>query len=305
MKVSNLVIPTPHKKYISGYLNPDKYTDYANYFVLYIQKMKEYGITIDFITLQNEPLNKGNSASCYMGYKQQRDFIKVLGPIFKNTGVTTKVILYDHNYNYDNIATQKHYPVLVLDDAEANQYAYGTAFHAYGGDKSEIDYVKEKYPDKEIYFSEISIGEWSYSFESDLMWNMREVGIGTINKGSKGVLVWNLMLDDKHGPYRPKGCSNCFGAVDIKQSDYKTMTYNSHYYSMAHLSKVAKHGSFRIGNNGYSEKNLYYSTFINPDQSIAMVLLNDGGSDKTLTVKDGEKQFVVSVPSKSVVSLHW
>jgi glucosylceramidase len=305
MKVSNLIIPTAHKSFISGYLDTKKYEDYANYFVKYIQKMKEYGITIDFVTLQNEPLNKGNSASCYMGYKQQRDFIKVLGPIFRNSGVTTKIILYDHNYNYDNIASQKHYPVLVLDDAEANQYIYGTGFHAYGGDKSEIDYVKEKYPNKEIYFTEISIGEWSYTFDGDLMWNMREVGIGTINKGAKGVVVWNLMLDNEHGPYRPKGCSNCYGAVDIDKSDYKTLNYRSHYYSMGHLARVVKNGAYRIGNNAYAEGNLYYSTFINPDNSYGMVLLNDGNSDKELTVNDGQNQFVVSLPSKSVVSLHW
>ena len=306
MKVSSTILPLPYDKYYGGYLNSAKYQDYATYFVKYVQRMKDYGITIDFITIQNEPLNKGNSASCYMGYKQQREFIKeALGPAFKNNNITTKILVYDHNYNYDDIVSQQHYPIHIYEDSEAAQYVYGAAYHAYGGDKSELDVIKQAYPDKELYFTEISIGEWSYSFSSDLMWNMREVGIGTINKGTKGVLVWNLLLDDKHGPYVSGGCDNCYGAIDISSKDYATMTYNSHYYTMGHLSKVAKHNSYRIGDNGYSENGLYYSSFLNPDGTLAMVLQNDTDDEKSITISDGINSFNVNLPKRSIVSLKW
>ena len=306
MKTSSTILPIPHPFYWGGYLGTSHYNDYATYFVKYIQSMKEYGINIDFITVQNEPLNKGNSASCYMSYKEQRDFVKeALGPAFKKNTVSTKILIYDHNYNYDDISSQQHYPVLIYDDAEAAQYIYGSAWHAYGGDKSELDYVREAYPDKALYFTEISIGEWSYTFDSDLMWNMREVCLGTVNKGTKGVLVWNLMLDDNHGPYRSGGCDNCYGAIDISSSDYSTLTYRSHYYTMAHMSKVAKHNSYRIGNNGYSEDGFYYSTFVNPDNTLAIVLQNDTDSPKSITIGDGSNSFTVQLPNRSIVSLHW
>ncbi|WP_217451985.1 glycoside hydrolase family 30 protein [Mucilaginibacter humi] len=42
----------------------DKYYDvYARYFVKYIREMKKHGITIDAITVQNEPFNDGNTPS--------------------------------------------------------------------------------------------------------------------------------------------------------------------------------------------------------------------------------------------------
>ena len=40
-----------------GSLLPEYYDVYAQYFVKYIQEMKNQGITIDAITLQNEPLH--------------------------------------------------------------------------------------------------------------------------------------------------------------------------------------------------------------------------------------------------------
>jgi glucosylceramidase len=44
-----------------GSLLPQYYDAYAQYFVKYIQGMKAAGITIDAVTLQNEPLNPDNN----------------------------------------------------------------------------------------------------------------------------------------------------------------------------------------------------------------------------------------------------
>ncbi|MDO9039509.1 MAG: glucosylceramidase, partial [Lutibacter sp.] len=46
---------------IGGSLQPKYYGVYAQYIVKYIQKMKAEGITIDAITIQNEPLHPGNN----------------------------------------------------------------------------------------------------------------------------------------------------------------------------------------------------------------------------------------------------
>lgn len=306
MKVTDLTLKLPYVLWFGGHLNPKYYQDYATYFVKFIQAMKSEGIEIHFVTVQNEVLNSGNSASMYMGWKEQLEFIKTaLGPTFRANGIQTKILLFDHNYNYDNVKGEDGYPLHIYDDPEAAQYVDGAAYHAYGGDKNELDRIRNAHPEKNLYFTEISIGEWSYTFESDLMWNMREVGIGTLNKGTKAVLVWNLMLDDNHGPYRPKGCTNCYGAIDISHLNYSQMTFNSHYYTMSHLSKVIKTGAKRIGNSGNSVLDFYYSTFVNPDGSYAMILLNDSAAEKTIRVNSGNKSFKVTVPLKSIISLRW
>ena len=50
---------------------------------------------------------------------------------------------------------------------------------------------------------------------------MKEVALGTINNWCRGVIVWNLMLDNDRAPNREGGCQTCYGAVDISNSDYK------------------------------------------------------------------------------------
>jgi glucosylceramidase len=81
-----------------GSLLPQYYTTYAQYFVKYIQQMKDNGITIDAITPQNEPLHPGNNPSMYMTALEQTNFIKNnLGPAFAAANIKTKIIIYDHN----------------------------------------------------------------------------------------------------------------------------------------------------------------------------------------------------------------
>lgn len=309
MKVNNLTEKKPFDSWTSGQLNPAYYQDYATYFVKYIGAMKSEGINITSVTIQNEPLNRYNSASLYMTWQEQRDFIKTaLGPAFRSAGIQSKIIVYDHNYNYDadraENKDQIDYPLHIYSDPEAAQYIDGAAYHAYGGDKSELADVHARNTSKNLYFTEISIGSWGYSFADDLMWNMNEVCLGTINNWAKAVIVWNFMLDANHGPNRPGGCTTCYGAIDI-QSDYKTMTRNSHYYTIGHLAKVIAPGAKRIATTGYKSTGLYYAAFVNPDASYAAVMQNDTDKPFNITLADGSHTFTFEVSAKSVVSVKW
>jgi O-Glycosyl hydrolase len=312
MKVNNLKDLKPYDSWTSGQLNPECYADYATYFVKYIREMEKEGFTIDAITIQNEPLNRGNSASLYMTWQEQRDFIKeALGPAFARENIKTKIIIYDHNYNYDmnkpENADQGQYPLKIYEDPEAARYIDGAAYHAYGGNKNELYGIREARPDKNLYFTEMSIGLWGsgYDFGEDLMWNMREVCLGTINNFNKAVIMWNYLLDDKHGPDRPGGCNICLGMIDIDSKDYKTLTRNSHYYTMAHLSKVIKPGAYRIKCVARNTEEIYFSAFENPDKSYALVVQNDKDAVETVTVNIEGKVFTHELAPRSVNSYRW
>jgi glucosylceramidase len=81
-----------------GRLKPEFYGTYALYFVKYIQAIKNEGIAIDAITIQNEPVNSRNTPSMTWFENEQADFIKNnLGPAFEKAGIKTKIILFDHN----------------------------------------------------------------------------------------------------------------------------------------------------------------------------------------------------------------
>lgn len=312
MKVNNLKELKPFDSWTSGSLNPKYYDDYAQYFVKYIESMRGAGIAITAITMQNEPLNRGNSASLYMTWQEQREFVKVLGPKMRAAELDTEIWAFDHNFNYDSnkpeCKDQYGYPLFIYEDAEAAQYVKGAAYHAYGGNKEEMKRVRDARPDKTLYFTEQSIGAWGYSFGGDLMWFMREVGIGVMNYDCKAIVVWNLMLDDMRGPNRPGGCQQCYGAVNISSTrrDYASVNRYSHYYEIGHFSKVARTGAVRVGLDAEGlPKGINACAFVNADGTKALVMQNDSDSDQRVEIVCGDKRFVTEIRAKSVKSFRW
>ncbi|MGK6350558.1 glycoside hydrolase family 30 protein [Parapedobacter sp. DT-150] len=308
MKVNNLTDLQPHNAWTSGQLNPAHYQNYGTYFVKWIQAMEAQGIPIHAITPQNEPLNRGNSASLFMGWQEQQAFIKqALGPKLRDAGLDTKIYVFDHNYNYDDMADQTDYPVKVYQDEEVASYVAGAAYHNYGGNRQELLDIQQQRPDKELIFTETSIGTWNdgQNLSVRLMEDMQEVALGTVNNWCKAVIVWNLMLDNDRGPNREGGCQTCYGAVDISKADYQTIQRNSHYYIISHLAAVVKPGATRIGTSGFTAAGLTYAAFENPDGSLAAVLLNNTAEAKRITLDDGTNHFSYEVPAKAVVSYRW
>ena len=135
---------------------------------------------------------------------------------------------------------------------------------------------------------------------------MREVALGTINNHCCGVIVWNLMLDSERGPNRPGGCQICYGAVDIEKSDYKTIRFNSHYYIIGHLSIFVEPGAFRIEHSAIDCSGIILSSFLNPDDTLAVALLNENDTEIPLSLTSKNKQYLnITLPPRSVTSCRW
>ena len=78
-----------------GSLKKEYHGVYANYLLKYILAMQKEGITIDALTVQNEPLHPGNNPSLLMLEDQQAEFIKnSLGPVFNDHNIKTKISHY-------------------------------------------------------------------------------------------------------------------------------------------------------------------------------------------------------------------
>lgn len=308
MKISDLKTKLSFRSWTGGHLSPLYYGDYATYFVKWIQAFQKEGIPIYAITPQNEPLNRGNSASLYMGWREQLAFIKTaLGPKFKTAGLKTKIYVFDHNFDYDRMEDQQDYPLHLYADTEASTYIAGAAYHHYSGDKSELNRIHAAYPNKELMFTEASIGAWNdgRNFRMRLLEDMCEIGLGTVNNHCKGVIVWNLMLDSRQGPKRERGCPNCYGAVDIDTTDYKTITRNSHYFVIAHLASVVKSGAVRIGIEGKLPEGVTGSAFLNPNGSYAFVVMNESSTPCTFFMGESERLIQCHLPGRSIVSYRW
>lgn len=297
----------PHYSWTGGRLNPACYQDYADYLVKWIQYFEGQGFPIYGITPQNEPLNAGNSMSMLMYWEDTRDFVKTaLGPAFEKAGLKTKILIFDHNYNYDRMADQDGYPLKVYEDPEASKYIAGSAWHNYGGRVSELDRIIAAAPDKEIWFTEASIGKWGYRFGRSLLNDFREIFLGTLSRNGKGVVFWNLMLDEKFGPYTNfKGsCMTCYGAVNVVSGDYSKVDRYTQWYNIAHASVVVRPEAVRVGTEG-SVEGVQCLVFRNVDGSYGALLLNDADAAKQLSLTVGKHSLPVEVPSRSLVSVRW
>ena len=168
--------------------------------------------------------------------------------------------------------------------------------------------MHEKASDMELIFTETSIGEWNdgRNLSATLTRDMEEVTLGTVNNWCKAVIVWNLMLDSDQGPHGgPGACATCYGAVDVDNTNYETITRNSHYYIIAHMASVVKPGATRIATSGYTDSNVSYAAFENTDGTYALVLCNGKSEAKGITIDDGTHHFTYEVPANSVVSYRW
>jgi glucosylceramidase len=267
----------------AGSLRPEFYPAYALYFVKYIQGMAAEGITIDAITIQNEPENPNNTPSLVMTAEQQRDFIKGhLGPAFEKANIKTKIVLFDHNCDHPQ------YPITVLNDAEAKKYVDGSAFHLYLGQIDALSTVHDAHPDKNLYFTE----QWTWSkgeFAGDLRWHVKNLIVGATRNWSRNVLEWNLAADQNFDPHTDDGgCSECMGALTIGN----TVTRNVSYYIIAHASKFVRPGSVRIGSTIMD--GLHNVAFKTPEGKKVLIVVNDNDSQRTFSFRYGEK---VSAPT--------
>lgn len=279
---------------IGGGLQTQYYAVYAKYFVKYIQAMQAKGIRIDAVTIQNEPQHGGNNPSMVMSSTEQANFVKNnLGPEFQAAGITTRIIIWDHNC--DNAA----YPIAILNDPAAKQYIDGSAFHLYAGDISALSAVKTAHPDKNLYFTEQWTGATG-SFSGDLNWHIKNVIIGSMRNWSKVALEWNLASDATWGPHTPGGCTECKGALIINGT---LVVRNVGYYIIAHASKFVPAGSVRIASP--MPTNLPNVAFKTPAGKKVLIVLNESGTAQGFNIGYNGKYIFTSLTPGAVATYTW
>lgn len=278
---------------VGGGLDPKFEASYANYFVKYIEAMDAEGIDIDAITIQNEPHHHRNNPSLYMEATQMRDFVKNhLGPAFEQSGIQTKIIIWDHN------ADKPEYPISILDDPEARKFIDGSAFHLYAGSINVLSDVRKAHPDKNLYFTEQYVNS-NGEFGGDLMWHTENLIIGASRNWSKTVLQWNLTSNPELTPFTAfGGCNVCLGAITVNGDE---VIKNQGYYAIGHASKFVPTGSVRIGSSEFQE--LPNVAFKTPSNDIVLIVLNKSANKLSFNIEVDNQVILVSMPEKSVATI--
>jgi glucosylceramidase len=276
-----------------GKLKPECYPVYAQYFVKYIQAMALEGIRIDALTVQNEPFNDGNTPSMQMFPKEQALFIKKeLGPAFRAAGIRTKIVLYDHNCDAPE------YPISILTDPEARPYVDGSGFHLYAGPITAMSVVHDRFPDKNVYFTEMMAVNRN---EFNAAGPVARILVGATRNWSRNVILWNLAADPFFKPHTDNGgCSMCQGAITIAGD---IIERNLAYYVIGHASKFVPDGSVRIGSTDSAE--LPNVAFTTPDSKTVVVVANPGKNIRKFNLVSGGRSAQAELHSGAVATFLW
>ncbi len=283
---------------IKGTLRDDAYDAFALYFLAFVRAYEASGVPIYAVTVQNEPhFEPENYPGMRLTPADRARFIgRHLGPLLARAGVSTRILEWDHNWDEPGA------PLAVLSDTLARRYVAGVAWHCYGGDVSAQSAVHDAYPDKDVFFTECSGGDWAPRFADNLLWTTQHLVIGATRNWARGVLMWNLALDEHHGPHTG-GCGNCRGVVTI-DSATGAVTRNEEYYALGHASRFVRPGAHRIESTARAGT-LETVAFRNPDGSIALIAANPDTSATTIRVRHGRRAFAATLAARSVATFRW
>lgn len=249
---------------------PRYYDAYARYLVSFVEAYGRAGVPIYALTPQNEPQNRNPDVpGMHLGVEQARKLIQTLGRRLGRGGAgdsagdvgqigNVKIIGYDHNWamHPDDLAavpagepTEQNYPEALLEDPETARWLAGTAYHCYFGSPRAQSVLKDRFPDKDIYFTECSGSRGSAdsdakAFSDTLRWHARNVVIGATRNWARTVVTWNLALDPSGGPHA-NGYTDFSGLVTVE--DDGRITPNAEYYALAHLSRFVRPGAVCVG----------------------------------------------------------
>lgn len=278
-----------------GWLAQEHYDTYAGYFVKYINAMRREGITIDYITPQNEPRhNDDRYPSMRMEPSDQARFIgKYLGPALRKANIRTKILCWDHNWDMMD------FPMGVLADADARKYTTGAAFHAYAGEPSAQAQVQKAYPEQEIHFTESSGGFWATDFGGNIRWDLANPILGSIRYGARTSLKWNLVLDENHGPQNG-GCDNCRGIVTYNRKT-GAITRNEEFYAFGHVGAFVRRSAHVVASSVVD--GIPSAVFLNSDGGRVLVTCSEHA--RRIQVIDGKRAAQINIPAGSAVTLTW
>jgi glucosylceramidase len=284
---------------VGGRLLEQAYPALATYLVRFVDAYAAEGVPIYALTLQNEP---GFEPTDYPGMKlEPRERARIigqfLGPILAQRHAPPLILDWDHNW--DNPAS----PLEVLADPIASKFVAGIAWHCYYGDVEAQNAVHDAHRDKDTYLTECSGGDWEPGWEQSLRWFTHALIIGSTRGWARGIVLWNLALDEQHGPHAG-GCANCRGVVTIDSAS-GAITRNVEYYVLAHASRFVRPGAHRIESTTGID-GLESVAFQNADDgSLVLIVLNNADSQRRFSVHYAGKSFGYKLLPGAVATFTW
>lgn len=237
-------------------LRHDKYGEYANHLNNFVKYMKSNGVTLNSISIQNEPdyaheWTWWTSAEC-------ADFAANYANKIDCKVMSCETFQYAKQYYNDILSNAK---------ANANIDIFGT--HFYGTQRSQMDFPRLENDPRDLWMTEVYVP--NSSSDADTWPEAVEVAVNIHNAlvvGSMNAYVW-WYVRRKYSPLKEDGRISKRG------------------YMMAQFAKYVRPGAVRLECTESPANGVYISAYKNYDGSIAIVAINNGNDSyaQMFTVK--------------------
>lgn len=268
---------------------------WAQYFVTFIKKMKERGINIDYVTIQNEPAAIQRWDSCQFSAYDEGEFAgQFLGPALEKAGLSNvKIYIWDHNRD---LALERLEESLKVPGAA--KYIKGLAFHWYSGDQYDnIKAISKKYPNIDLMFSEGCVEGGPHHKAWFAGERYAHNIINDLKSGTSKWIDWNIVLDMQGGPNH---VGNYCHAPILADEKSGTIHYQPSYYYIGHFSRFIKPGALRLGAevfsvmlpacaSGHLSDEVECLAYKNPDKTIVLIVTNRTEDDFVFEFKCDQK----------------
>lgn len=279
-----------------GKLLKQYYPLWAEYLATYVSEMRQCGVKISAINVQNEPEALQPWESCLYTAQEEGEMIKELARALASRGLDTKIAAVDHNR--DILVNRA---VNLFADEEVRRLVWGLAYHWYGCARhTNLTKIHELYPEKRLYLSECCVEYALKEQEGDpeeLLWRHgerygREI-IEDFNNYSEGWIDFNLALNAQGGPNHVG--NYCEAPLMF---DGKKLHYLPSYYFIGHFSRFIRPGAVRLF-TACGEVSMYATAYRNPDGKVVAVVQNEDEA-RTVSMRFGKRVAALGLPARSV-----
>lgn len=290
-------------------VNPKYYDVLARYYLRYLREYKKQGITIDYLSLFNEP-----DVYTKIPYTAIRELLRDhAGPLIRKESPGTKIAMSESPSREDGY---KNFPT-VLDDPGARKFVDVIEYHGY--DFKNYTRMKEL---GDRYNLPLWMTEVCHAYEAGTPRTMKLPNLdfkdgdfwgnqifSDLENDASAWIYWNMILDERGGPW---AVSPIHGNPDpneqhpvvVVNRQTHEVIYTGLYYYLAHFSKFVRPGAVRIGTRG-GAKGVRCMGFRGPDGTHIAELMNSTPDPVQATVSYRGRFIGMSLPGYSITTATW
>ncbi|WFR55743.1 glycoside hydrolase family 30 beta sandwich domain-containing protein [Anaerocolumna sp. AGMB13025] len=282
-----------------GRLLEEYYEPWAKVIVRYLKEYKKQGIEITRLTVQNEPKAVQKWDSCIFTAEEEKrfacDYLKK--ELIKQGLSEVKINIWDHNKErvYDRARAS-------ISGEEAYAAIDGVAFHWYSGDHFEaLQLVRDRYPEKELLFSEgcAEYSKYRNPSQVSVAEHYAHDMIGNLNSGMNAYMDWNVILDSLGGPNHVNNFCDAPVMCDVENDEIEVKLS---YYYIGHFSRFIKKGARRVVVSRYTDQ-LEVTAFVNPEGEKVVLVLNKTETSREFKLWDNDNICDLTICPHSIMTI--